>query len=88
MSSHSKNLELLLHSLAFKLAQEDDEDEWNFLMDVWESAMEARQEYLDEIKRLQDDGKPARIFFKPQDMSEAEKAERRMERILRNSKWN
>lgn len=89
MNIQSPKLEILLHSLVFKLMQAEDEEERGLLLEVWESAMDARRDYLEELKRIQDDGKTGRFLFKrPLPLSDEEKAERRMERKQRNAKWN
>lgn len=89
MNFQNMKLDLLLHSLVFKLAQADDEEEREFLIEIWQSAMETRQDFLDEMKRMDDDHKKGSLIFKPKaPLSDEEKAERRLELKQRNSKWN
>jgi hypothetical protein len=89
MNFHSTKLELLLHSLIFKLSVTEDDEEREELTEILDLAMEARQEYLDEIKRVDEEAKAGRMVFKPKKpLTDEEKAERRLEQKQRNSKWN
>jgi hypothetical protein len=89
MNIHSEKMEILLHMLIFKLSLAEDEEEREYLIEVLDTALEVRQEYLDEMKRIDEEAKAGRMVFKPKKpLSDDEKAERRLELKQRNAKWN
>ena len=89
MNIHSEKMEILLHMLIFKLSLAEDDEEREYLSEVLDTALEVRQEYLDEMKRIDEESKAGRMVFKPKPpLTDSEKAERRLERIQRNSQWN
>ena len=89
MKFQSKQLEILLHSVAFKFTEDMEDEEREVYEEVLLTALEARQEYLDELNRIEDESKAGRTTWRPKkSLSDTEKEQRSHERKIRNAKWN